>query len=86
MLVVFEVHIAPGSDPASVLTPETQRETQAQIMTFAEAKKVGFSGLGDAPTDHEVRLIAVAKPDAAWIQRSLESNEGVAGFRLHEIG
>jgi hypothetical protein len=85
MMVVFEVHIAQGSDPATLLTPETLRETAAQVMTFAEAKQVGFAGLGDAPADHEVRLVAVAKRDAAWIQRSLEANEGVAQFRVHEV-
>ena len=86
MLIVFEVHIATGSDPNTLLTAETLRETQAQVMTVAEAKKVGFSGLGDAPTDHEVRLVAVAKRDANWVQRALESNEGVAQFRTHEVG
>ncbi len=85
MMVVFEVHVAPGADPNHLLTAETQRETQAQIMTFDEARKVGFGGLPAAPTDHEVRLIAVAKRDASWIHRSLETNEAVATFRMFDI-
>ena len=55
-------------------------------MTHAEAGKVGFGGLPAPPADHEVRFVAVAARDAAWIQRALEGNEGVAGFKLHEVG
>jgi hypothetical protein len=85
MMVVFEVHVAPGSDPTRILSAETQRETQAQIMTVAEAQKVGFGGLPDAPADHEVRLIAVAQRDAPWIQRALETNESVGQFRKFDV-
>ncbi len=85
MMVVFEVHVVPGSDPAGILSAETLRETQAQVMTFADAKKVGFSGLPDPPSDHEVRLIAVAKRDAPWIQRALETNEAVGQFRMFDV-
>jgi hypothetical protein len=86
MLIVFEVHVAPGSDPATLLTAEIQRETQAQVMTHAEAAQVGFGGLPAPPPDHEVRFVVVATRDKAWIQRALEGNEGVAGFKMHEIG
>ncbi len=86
MLIVFEVHVAPGSDPATILTAEIQRETQAQVMTHAEAGKVGFGGLPAPPADHEVRFVAVAKRDAPWVQRALEGNEGVGGFKVHEVG
>ncbi len=65
MMVVFEVHVAPGSDPTRILSAETMRETQAQVMTFDEAKKVGFNGLPETPAGHEVRLVAVAKRDAS---------------------
>jgi hypothetical protein len=85
MMVVFEVHLAPGSDANGLFSQETLRETNAQVMTFADARKVGFAGLGDPPADHEVRLVAVAKPDARWIQHALEANEGVAGFKMHEV-
>lgn len=85
MMVVFEVHVAPGADPSHIITKETQRETQAQVMTIDEAKKVGFGGLPAAPADHEVRFIAVAKRDASWIHRSLETNEAVATFRMFDV-
>jgi hypothetical protein len=85
MMVVFEVHVAPGSDSSRILTAETLRETQAQVMTFEDAKKVGFNGLPEPPADHEVRLIAVAKRDAPWIQRALETNEAVGQFRVFEV-
>jgi len=85
MLAVFEVHLAPGADPETILTDNVKKETQAQVMTFDEARKVGFSGLPDAGGDG-VRLIAVAKRDAPWILRVLENNDAVAGFRMHEVG
>ena len=85
MMVVFEVHVAPGSDPESLLSAETKRETQAQIMTVAEARKVGFGGLPDPPADHEVRLVAVAKRDAPWVQRALETSEAVGQFRMFDV-
>jgi hypothetical protein len=86
MLIVFEVHVAPGSDPAAILTPEILRETQAQVMTHEEAGKVGFGGLPAPPPDHEVRFVVVAVRDKGWLQRALEANEGVAGFKMHEVG
>ena len=86
MLIVFEVHVAPGSDAAAILSAEIQRETQAQVMTHAEAGKVGFGGLPEPPADHEVRFVAVADRDKAWIQRALEANEAVSGFRVHTVG
>lgn len=83
-MVVFEVFLAPGADPSQLLSAETKRETQAQIMTLDEARKVGFGGLPD-PGDKVVRLIAVAKRDAPWIHRAMETNEAVATFRIHEV-
>jgi hypothetical protein len=85
MMVVFEVHVAPGSDPSQILSADVVRETQAQVMTVDDAKKVGFAGLPDAPSDHEVRLIAVAKRDEKWIQRALETNESVGQFRKFDV-
>ena len=85
MMVVFEVHVAPGNDPAGLLSAETLRDTAAQVMTLDDARKVGFAGLPDAPHDHEVRYIAVAKRDAAWIHKRLEITEAVATFRMFDV-
>jgi hypothetical protein len=85
MMVVFEVHVVPGSDPTSILTAETLRDTQAQVMTRTEAQKVGFSGLPEAPADHEVRYVAVAKRDANRIQRAFEANDAVGLFRAFDV-
>lgn len=84
MMVVFEVFLAPGADPGTLLSAETKRETNAQVMTIAEATKVGFQGLVEHP-GKPVRLIAVAKRDAPWIHRVLETNEAVARFQMHDI-
>lgn len=85
MMVVFEVHLTSMADASELLSEETIRSTSAQVMTLEDAKKVGFGGLPDAPPGQEVRLIAVAKRDAAWIHRALETSEAVGGFRMHEV-
>lgn len=85
MMVVFEVFLAPGADAAQILSKETLRETQAQVMTLEDARKVGFGGLPEPPPGKEVRLIAVAKRDAPWIHRALETNEAVGTFSVHEV-
>jgi hypothetical protein len=86
MLVIFEVYLVPGADPNGLLSAETKRETNAQIMTFAEATAVGLSGLKPDPTQKgELRLIAINRRDAPWIHRTLETNHDVAGFRMHEV-
>jgi hypothetical protein len=83
MLIVFEVHLQPGADPSKVLSPEILKETQAQLMTVQEAKKVGFGGLPDLGPN--VRLIAVAKKDSNWVYRTLETSNEVAAFKMHEV-
>ena len=85
MLIVYECFIAPGFDPDALLSEDALRETQAQVMTVEEAVTVGFSGLQADPKGREVRLIAVAKRDAQFVQRRIEANEAVASFRVHEV-
>jgi hypothetical protein len=86
MMVVFEVHLAPGMDTSQLLSAEAVRDTQAQIMTLDDARKVGFAGLPEPPPGQEVRLIAVAKRDAGYVQRRLEANDAAMSFRMHEVG
>jgi hypothetical protein len=85
MLAVFEVYLAPGADASEVLSKETIRATQAQIMTPEEAKKVGFGGLPDPPPGKTMVLIAVARRDASWVHRALETSEAVGGFKVHDV-
>ena len=86
MLTVFEVILRPATDPDTLLSDETKRETLAQIMTPTEAAAVGFKGYQPDPKGREIRFIAVAQRDAHWIQRSLETHEGVDGYKTHDIG
>lgn len=86
MLKVFEVHLVAGADPAQIIGASTLDETQAQIMTLAEAKAVGFVGMKEAPAGLEVRLVAVAARDAPWIARALEQSDAVKGFNIHDAG
>ncbi len=86
MMVVFEVYVAPGADPADLLSAEILKATQAQVMTREQAEKVGFAGLPEAPPGLEMRLVAVAKRDSEWIRRTFENSETVGRFRVHEVG
>jgi hypothetical protein len=83
MLMLFEVHLAPGHHAGELLSDEVLASTRAQIMTPAEAKAVGFAGLPDMASN--VRFIAVNGKDANWIHRNLEGSHAVAGFKVHEV-
>jgi hypothetical protein len=83
MLVVFEVHLAPGGVAAELLSEEILADTHAKVMTAAEAHALGFAGVSDDPA---VRLVAVEKRDAQWIQRALERSPAAGPFRVHEVG
>ncbi len=85
MLMVFEVYFEPGSNPDALITDELRRETKAQLMTFDEAKKIGFAGLPTPASGGDARLIAVAQRDGRWIHRLLETSSMVAGFRVHNV-
>ncbi len=86
MLHVFEVYLTPVADPESLLSEDSRRETGAQVMTFAEAQAVGFSGLPTPAEGKALRLIAVKPRDAQWVHRQLESNPDVTSYRVHEVG
>ncbi|MFO0548450.1 MAG: hypothetical protein U0271_08695 [Polyangiaceae bacterium] len=83
MLTVFEVHFGEKADIAGLLSPEVQKETHAQVMTVEQARQVGFKGLPDLGPN--VRLIAVNKRDARWIQNVLEASQGVERFNVHHV-
>lgn len=86
MLLVFEVHLAPGCDGGAILSEEALASTRAQIMTLEEAAAVGFSGF--SPTSEgaaRVRLIAAADRDRGFIASALERSHEVTGFRVHEV-
>ena len=85
MLSIFVATIAPGHDPNQLLSKETLEETQAQVMTAAEAQAVGITGVA-VPQGREVRLIAVAQRDARWVQRALEANPAVTSYKVTEVG
>lgn len=81
-VIVFEVHLVPGSDGKDLLSAEVLKETAAQVMTATEAKAVGFDGFAEDPT---LRLIAVTRRDQRWIEKALERAADVRGYRAHEL-
>lgn len=82
MIIVFEVHLAPGRSSDEFLSAELRDETGAQVMSPAEARAVGFDGV---PDDPNVRLVAVAARDKGFVQGALERAHDVTGFRAHEV-
>lgn len=86
MMHIFECHLVAGSDPSTLLSEETLRETQAQVMTPDEARAVGFGRFSEAKDGGEVRLVAVAMRDAQWIHRVMERSPIVTSYKVHEVG
>lgn len=82
---LFEVFLAPGGDPKSLLSEEAQKETGAQIFSEAEAKLVGLEGLPENETEDTRVFIACGHSDAQFVATRLEAAAGVARFKLHEI-
>jgi len=82
MIIVFEVHLAAARKGDTFLSEEAIAETNAQVMTTAEARAVGFEGI---PDDENVRLVAVAKRDQGFVQGALERAADVTGYRVHEV-
>lgn len=82
MIIVFEVHLAPGRSSDDFLSAELLEETHAQVMTPAEARAVGFQGI---PDDPNVRLVAVSHGDRGFMRGALERAHDVVGFRAHDV-
>jgi hypothetical protein len=85
MHVMFERFLAPGSMGQRLISEETERDTQATVMTAEQAVALGFSGLPEDPQGRERRFIVCTQGDARRIQSQLEMHNEVAAFRMHEI-
>lgn len=81
-MMVFEVHLEKGSDGGSLLSSEMIEETKAQVLTVAEAARVGFSGV---PDDPQVRLVLVESNEARFVQAAIERAADVTGYQIHEV-
>ena len=85
MHVMFEVVLAPGALGEGLISQETLKDTQAQVMTREEAEQVGFQGIPDDPHGRDRRFVVVAKRDERRIMNQLEANPEVAGFQPHYV-
>ena len=81
MVVLIEVHLAPGAQTLQ-LSEEMLRETQAKPMTTEEARAAGFVGMAPGPEGLEVRYLAVEERDARWVLNGLEASPDVSSFRV----
>jgi len=82
VVIVFEVHLTPGSNDEELLSAEVLQETKAQVMTATEAKAIGFEGFKDDPN---LRLVAVEEKDERWVEKALERAHQVTGYRAHRV-
>lgn len=85
MHVMFEVILAPGASAEGLLSPETIEDTKAQVLTRAEAEKIGFTGIPDDPQGRERRFIVAKRSDARRISNRLEVVPVVTGFDIHDF-
>ena len=85
MHVLYEAYLAPGASGEGLLSEETVRDTQAQLMTVQDAEKVGFQNEPEDAAGRERLLIVVGKIDERRIQNVLEADPRVAAFRVHLI-
>jgi len=84
MMVVFEVFLRPAQDADKLFTEATLKETNAVVMTLPEAEKL-IQGVKADSKGREQRFVTVAKRDAPWIQRALETSPMVSGFSMHDV-
>ena len=88
MMVIFEVFLAPGTNPevTPLLSDEVLELTQAQVMTPEQAEAVGFAGLPADPEGRRRLFVACAQKDARLVHTRLESSVLCAAFRIHDVG
>ncbi len=84
MLIVFELHVRPDFDPNVFLSEGAQKETEARVLTRAEAENVGLSGMPDREGD--VRYVLVNARHRHWIERAIDADPQVTGFDVHDVG
>lgn len=85
MHVLFETFLAPGASSEGLLSDETVKDTQAQMMTIEDAEKVGFQNVPEDAAGRERLLIVVGKIDERRIQNVLEADPRVAAFRVQLV-
>lgn len=87
MLIVLEMYVRPEFDANTFLSEEARRETEARILTRAEAEKIGLSGLPvPADPDADVRYVLVDARHRRWIERAIEADPQVTAFNVHDVG
>lgn len=84
MLIVFELYVRPEFDPERFLSAEGQKETEARVLTRAEAENVGLSGMPER--DGEVRYVLVNARHRRWIERAIDADPQISGFDVHDVG
>lgn len=85
MLVVFAVYLAKGHGDDELISEEMLQHSKAQVMSLAQAERVGFRGIHPHPSGGDVQVIVARKQDVSWIQRRLDSNAWVQQFDMAEV-
>ena len=85
MLYCFVAYIYPGIQSPELVSEEMQAHSKVQIMTRAQAEKLGFQGIPAHPQGGEVWVIMGRKQDVNWLQRTLDTNPVVAQYQMTEV-
>jgi hypothetical protein len=82
---VFSILLVSDTDGKTLLSAETIQDTNAQVLTYAEARAFGFEELLELDARENVIFIVVHEKNATWINRSLEGNENVVSYKIDEV-
>lgn len=85
MLILFVVYLYPNVHTNELLSEEMVEHSKVQLMTLAQADKLGFKGIPPHPQGGDTWVIVASRRDANWIQRSLDSNPAVAQYQQAEV-
>jgi hypothetical protein len=84
MHIVFELHITSGFVADSFLSPEAQKQAEARVLTRQEAENIGLDGLPEV--EGNVRYVLAKASSKSWIERAIDADPNVTGFKFYEVG
>ena len=83
--MLFEIVLARGVDPTSLLSEDVVRDTGVKLMTWEQARAAGFAGLPEPAADRTIRYLSASGRDAKFLHHVLENNVNVASMRVYEV-
>lgn len=84
-LAVFAAYLYPGMDAPDLISEEMAEHSKCQVMSLAQAEKLGFKGIPAHPQGGLVKVVVAQKRDASWITRSLDAHPAVSSYDWSEV-